>query len=114
MHAHHFGGLLMQRVWSFRTSIVLLLLCGFASTARAQFETASVVGTVRDTSGGVVPDAKVTLTNTATGVSVTRNTTGEGAYEFVTVKGGLYLVTAEKAGFSIALEIGRASCRERV
>ena len=64
---------------------------------------AAVVGTVHDSSGAVVPDAKVTLTNTATGVSVTRTTTGDGNYEFVTVPVGVYLVTAEKAGFSIAL-----------
>ncbi len=81
----------------------LILLFACASSARAQFETASVVGTVRDQSGAVVPDAKVTLTNTATGVSLTRTTTGDGTYEFVTVKGGIYLVTAEKSGFSIAL-----------
>ena len=71
----------MPRAWSSRALFTLVLLFSLAGAARAQFETASVVGTVRDTSGGVVPDAKVTLTNTATGVSVTRNTTGEGAYE---------------------------------
>src|SRR5438067_5897334 len=71
--------------------------------AHAQFDTASVVGNVRVTSRAVVPDAKVTLTNTATGVALTRTTTGEGTYEFVTVKGGVYLVTAEKSGFALAL-----------
>ena len=45
-----------------------LLLC--ATPSFAQFETATVVGTVRDSSGGVVPDANVTLTNRDTGVSV--------------------------------------------
>ena len=92
----------MRRSWgAVLFGLILLLAC--ASSARAQFETASVVGTVRDQSGAVVPDAKVTLTNTATGVSLTRTTTGDGTYEFVTVKGGIYLVTAEKSGFSIAL-----------
>ncbi|HZT78391.1 MAG TPA: TonB-dependent receptor [Vicinamibacterales bacterium] len=80
---------------------VFLLLC--AVPAFAQFDTASVVGTVRDASGAVVPDAKVTLTNTATGVSATRSSNADGLYEFVTVRPGAYIVTAEKAGFSIAL-----------
>ena len=73
-----------------------------AASAAAQFETASVVGTIRDTSGSVVPGAKVTLTNTATGVSLTRSSTAEGTYEFVTVKSGIYLVTAESPGFAVA------------
>src|SRR6266508_2048137 len=93
----------MRRTCGFRTFLCLLVLVSLPGAARAQFETASVVGTIRDASGAVVPDAKVTLTNTATGVSTTRTTTGEGTFEFVTVKGGIYLLTAEKAGFSIAL-----------
>jgi hypothetical protein len=92
----------MQRLWG-RGLLGLMFLLACAPAVHAQFETASVVGTVRDQSGAVVPDAKVTLTNTATGVSVTRTTTGDGAYEFVTVKGGIYLVTVEKPGFSLAL-----------
>src|SRR5713101_4649571 len=92
----------MRRGWV-HALLGALVLLSFAPAANAQFETASVVGTVRDQSGAVVPDAKVTLTNTATGVSMTRTTTGDGTYEFVTVKGGIYLVTAEKPGFSIAL-----------
>jgi hypothetical protein len=68
----------------------------------AQFETASVVGSVRDTSGAVVPDAKVRLTNVQTGVSLERMTDFNGNYEFFTVRIGTYAVTAEKPGFSIA------------
>jgi hypothetical protein len=83
--------------------VLLALLSVGIPRASAQFETASVVGTVRDASGAVVPDAKVTLTSTATGVALTRTTTGDGSYEFVTVKSGIYIVTAEKAGFSLAL-----------
>jgi Carboxypeptidase regulatory-like domain/TonB-dependent Receptor Plug Domain/TonB dependent receptor len=71
--------------------------------ASAQFDTASVVGTVRDASGGIVRDAKVTLTSVDTGVSVVRTTNADGSYEFTTVKPGLYLVSSEKEGFSIAL-----------
>ena len=88
-----------------RTS-VLVALCTLAfgiPRAGAQFDTASVVGTVKDVSGAVVPDARVTLTNVATGVSVVRTTNADGTYEFATVRPGLYLVSAEKTGFSIAL-----------
>jgi hypothetical protein len=80
------------------------LLLGYGAVpASAQFDTAAVVGTVHDSSGAVVPDAKVTLTNIATGVSVVRTTTANGSYEFSAVRPGEYIVTAEKPGFAIAL-----------
>jgi len=86
-----------------QTVLVLLLLTVCAGRALAQFDTASVVGTVRDQSGAVVPDATVTLTSTATGVSMTKTTNAEGSYEFFTVKAGVYVITAEKSGFALAL-----------
>ena len=87
----------------FRLMIVAALCVLIASPVRAQFETASVVGTVRDSSGAVVPGAAVTLTGIETGVSTSRTTNDSGLYEFVTVRAGLYVVTAEKEGFSSAL-----------
>jgi Carboxypeptidase regulatory-like domain/TonB-dependent Receptor Plug Domain len=93
----------MQAVLLRGTFVLALLLSLFATRASAQFDTASVVGTVRDSSGAVVPEATVTLTNTATGVSFVKISNGEGNYEFVTVKPGIYLVTAEKTGFALAL-----------
>src|SRR5437773_6375831 len=86
-----------------RVSLALLLLAVATPAAWAQFDTASVVGTVKDSSGAVVPDAKVTLTHTETGVSVVRMSRGDGSYEFSTVRPGIYVVSAEKSGFSIAL-----------
>ena len=44
----------------------------FPLLAYAQFDTATVVGTVRDNSGAVVPGATVTLTNLDTGIASTR------------------------------------------
>ena len=85
--------------------IVSCVMCALlmASPARAQFETGSVVGTVIDTSGGVIADASVTLLNTATGVAVSRNSGTQGEYEFPAVRPGVYVVSAEKMGFSVAL-----------
>ena len=90
-----------------RTFVVGLLAfalsCGWAIRAHAQFDTASVVGTVRDASGAVVPGATVTLTSTATGISAVKTTGADGNFEFFTVRPGVYLVTSEKSGFSIAI-----------
>lgn len=73
-----------------------------AAPARAQFETAALVGTVRDTTGGIVADATITLLNPETGVSAKRTSGADGTFEFVTVKPGVYVVTAEKTGLSMA------------
>ncbi|MGE3274994.1 MAG: carboxypeptidase regulatory-like domain-containing protein [Vicinamibacterales bacterium] len=86
-----------------RVATAIVVMLALATPALAQFETATVVGTVRDGSGAVVPGAKVTLTNTSTGVSAERPTDGNGSFEFFTVRVGTYLLTAEKAGFSMAL-----------
>ncbi|HXG89998.1 MAG TPA: TonB-dependent receptor [Vicinamibacterales bacterium] len=82
---------------------VLALALLLATPAFAQFETATVVGVVKDSSGAVIGDAKVTLTNTQTGVSSERMSDANGNFEFFTVRIGQYILSAEKAGFSIAL-----------
>ncbi|MGE3278154.1 MAG: carboxypeptidase regulatory-like domain-containing protein [Vicinamibacterales bacterium] len=84
-------------------ALLLPVILLMVAPAWAQFDTAAVLGTVRDTSGAVVPDATVTLTSTATGLTVKRLTSAAGDYEFPTVSVGTYLVTAEKAGFAVAL-----------
>jgi hypothetical protein len=79
---------------------VLLLT---AVSASAQFDTATVVGTVRDASESVIPGAKVTLTAIETGISTVRTSAADGNYEFPAVKPGTYVVTAEKSGFAVAM-----------
>ncbi len=86
-----------------RGLLCLCLLWLIASPAIAQFDTATIVGTVRDNSGGVIPGATVTLTNKATGIAVVKVTDANGNFEFMTVRVGTYKVTAELQGFSTAL-----------
>jgi Carboxypeptidase regulatory-like domain/TonB dependent receptor-like, beta-barrel/TonB-dependent Receptor Plug Domain len=79
-----------------------LLFCVFFSPAvNAQFDTATVLGTVRDPNGAVVPGATVTLRNTATGTTVSAQTDEDGSYQFFNVKIGVYQVSAEAAGFAV-------------
>jgi hypothetical protein len=71
--------------------------------AFGQFDTAAVLGTVRDPSGAVVPNSKVTLENTRTGITETKQTDAAGNFEFLTVRIGNYRVKAEAAGFKTAV-----------
>jgi len=77
-----------------------LVVTLFATCCLAQFETAAVLGTVRDPSRSVIPNAKVTLRNVDTGVTATARTDATGNFEFLTVKIGDYQVSAEAAGFA--------------
>ena len=88
----------MRRVLGFT---MLLLLS--ALPAWAQFETASVVGSVKDAQGGAIAGTKVTLTNTETGVSVEKISDKNGQFEFLTVKPGVYILTGEQSGFALAM-----------
>src|SRR6476646_6845837 len=81
----------------------LLLLAVFAAAySFAQFDTATVLGTVRDATGSVIANAKITLRNVNTGVAATAVTNSAGEYEFLTVRIGDYKVTAEAPWLSSA------------
>src|ERR1700681_4225841 len=87
---------------SLRNSSLKILLGVFlvAASLLAQFETAEVLGTVRDASGAVLPRATVTLTNQDTGVAAKATTDENGNYDFFDVKVGRYTIAVEAAVFS--------------
>lgn len=78
--------------------VVLMALLSPPWTALAQFR-GGVQGTVRDTSGAVIPGAAVTITDTATNESRTTTTNGVGFYSFTVLAAGAYTVVARKSGF---------------
>lgn len=81
--------------------IVLLVNVVFLAAAlHAQVDTGTVGGSVHDSSGAVIPGAKVTLTNQAQGTSNTTTTNSSGAYQFPDVRVGIYTVTVDATGFS--------------
>ncbi len=80
----------------------LAALLFMAGTLWAQTDTAQITGTVRDRTGAVVPQAKVTLTNQLTAMIRETTTNPSGDYVFALLPVGVYSVTAEKQGFQIA------------
>ncbi|MDQ6699719.1 MAG: TonB-dependent receptor, partial [Acidobacteriota bacterium] len=79
---------------------LLLFIALSATCCLAQFDSATVLGSVRDSSGSVIVHSKITLRNVNTGVSAQTVTNAEGNYEFLTVKIGDYRVSAEAPGFT--------------
>ncbi len=86
-----------------RAVLVLFLLAGAVS---AQFTTASLSGTVRDSTGAVVPDAQVTARNTETGFTQTVATDATGSFLFSRLPVGSYNLRVEKQGFSTYVQSG--------
>jgi len=82
----------------------LALLCVFLGilAASAFAQEATIVGTVTDPTGATIPNVKVTLTNTDTGVSRSFVTNNDGQYVAPDIHIGHYTVRAEAKGFKIA------------
>jgi len=89
---------------SLTRSVVLAFAVLFALSAQAfaQFDSASVLGTLRDHSGAVLANGSVVLTNRATSTQQTMLSNADGNFEFASVKPGSYTISAERAGFKTA------------
>ncbi|MBV9223955.1 MAG: carboxypeptidase regulatory-like domain-containing protein [Acidobacteriaceae bacterium] len=86
-------------------------------SAWAQFETAEVLGTVRDNSGAIIPKATITLTNEDTGIAAKTVSDESGQYDFFNVQVGRYRITAEQTGFTKFVTEGiivNVNARQRV
>ncbi len=85
-----------------RTHWKALLALPIACTLsmHAQTITAGVNGTVTDASGAIVPNVKVTVTNTATNVSNDSQTNGAGVFVIRNLQVGTYKLTFAAPGFT--------------
>ena len=70
-----------------------------AFTCKAQTVAATLVGTVTDTTGGVVPNVKVTVVESATNQTRVVITNESGNYSVPNVAPGPYAITVEASGF---------------
>src|SRR5262245_41089325 len=80
--------------------VLFLLLCLIPAASYAQ--NATIVGTVTDPSGAVMPNVNVTVTNPATGWTRTIPTNDAGQYVAADVQIGHYNIKAEASGFKVS------------
>ena len=89
--------LFLKSIWA---TLFLAALFSVSSRLYAQGgATGTVLGTVTDSTGAIVPNANVTVTNTATGTKVRVATSSSGDYQASSLNPGSYSVSAEMAGF---------------
>jgi len=81
------------------TFCAVLVGLAAATVSFGQFETATVLGTATDPRAGIIPNARVSLANLDTGTMQSTLTDASGNYQFLEVRVGRYLVTAEAPGF---------------
>ena len=87
-------------------AVTISLCVGLACPARAQVVGASLSGTVGDTSGAVLPNAKVAIENVATGVTRVITTDSVGLCEAPNLLPGNYQVTVTVEGFQALVDSG--------
>jgi hypothetical protein len=83
---------------------VFVVLFSFCAVTIAQVTTGSILGTVRDASGAVVPGATVTVTDTGKGTITTKQTDTEGNYSDPYLLPGTYNISVEMKGFKRSIQ----------
>jgi hypothetical protein len=83
--------------------IAVLMMLWLASPARAQEPTGVIAGTITDTTGAVIANAAVTITNKATGVARNAVSNASGLYNAPSLLPGEYEVRMERTGFKTAV-----------
>jgi hypothetical protein len=94
-----FCGASALRFLAAASAMLALLVLLSPGRLRAQLATADVLGTVTDSTGAVISDAKVTLLSTGTGITVTQTSNKVGEFIFSHVQIGTFNVAIEANGF---------------
>ncbi len=94
---------------------VLACIPGLPNIAHAQTAAATINGTVVDSAGASVADARVTITNQGTTTKTETTTTGDGTFSMTGLPTGTYSVTVVRTGFETYTEkdiyVGPATTR---
>src|SRR3984957_1081444 len=89
-----------------RARIILVLMLLAALNLSAQTFRGTILGTVTDPSGAVLPGAKVTVKNVGTGLERTTDTSADGSYSLPELPIGTYTVTVVLSGFQTSETTG--------
>ena len=90
----------------FTIGAVILLVALSVVSASGQTNFGRISGTVTDSSGAVIPNATVTIRNSATNLERTAATDGEGFYTVTNLPVGNYTVSVEQTGFKKSVQTG--------
>src|SRR5215831_16662871 len=88
--------------------LALLIMITFASLTSWAAVGGSISGTVKDSTGGVIPGVMLTLTNTSLGTQFKTTTDAQGLFTFPSLPVGRYDLTIEAAGFKSQKKPGLA------
>src|SRR5882762_7434591 len=88
-----------------RFCLVVLAVVVLTISALAQVQNGQFTGVVTDPSGAAIANAKVTVTNTQTNLSVISTTNDGGLYVARELPIGTYKVTVEASGFKTASNV---------
>src|SRR5437667_12155938 len=87
---------------------IFLIVVAVGTMAFGQSERGTIGGTVTDSSGAVVPNAKVTVTNESTNTRINLTTNETGSFTAPSLAVGLYTVRVEREGFRPYVKTGVA------
>lgn len=94
----------MSTLTALRNCLPAILL--FSAVLNAQTDTGTILGVARDASGGLLPNASVTLINEGTGSTQTTTTSSGGQYTFTPLRIGIYSVEIQTPGFQAQKKTG--------
>ena len=84
---------------SFVRSCFLIATCAAAPAVWAQSDTSQILGFIRDSAGGTIPNARVSSTSEGTGLERQATTNQEGYFILTNLPPGYYTVSVEATGF---------------
>ena len=83
--------------------VPVLLLCLSTPLLLAQSTQSTILGTVKDATGSVIPNAEVVVTNVDQGLTSSYRTDTKGNYQALELIPGTYKVQVSKTGFETKL-----------